>query len=150
MVRDVDKADISIAISLLTLLATSVFWMRQNGLQSRITQIEQHRWREEEEAKRHARVIATIASGGRSPELVLSNHGPAEARSVGFTVAAANDENPPTVMDMEILPLAVIHPDSPMSFRILKSLGESDLMLVKATWTDDAGPQEKHFKLRVP
>jgi hypothetical protein len=63
----VDKADISIALSILALLVTSVFWMRQNRLQGRITKIEEGRRDEEIEAKRHARVTAVIRWSGAAP-----------------------------------------------------------------------------------
>jgi hypothetical protein len=81
--------------------------------------------------------------------LVLRNHGPAEARSVGFTVAAGSKGNIPAVADTELLPLSVLHPDVPMPFPLGEDPEDCSVVLVTVTWTDDAGPHEKDFKLRV-
>jgi hypothetical protein len=53
------------------------------------------------------------------------------------------------VADTELLPLNVLHPDVPMSFPLLLESGDCSVLLVKVTWTDDAGSQQKDFKLRL-
>jgi hypothetical protein len=123
---------------------------RQTQLQERVTAIEESRHREEVHARRSARVTAMIDPvGDQGPQLVLTNHGPAEARAVGFTLSPETEGSLPTVIGAEILPLNVLHTGVPMPFPLSLARTECRILLVKVTWTDDAGPQQKPYKLRV-
>jgi hypothetical protein len=147
-----DKGDIiSSSIAGLSLIVAGLSAWRQTRLQARVTSIEQGRRDEEIEARRHARVTARVSLRfWPEAELVLTNHGPAEARSVGFTISAANDGSVPVLddEDAELLPLNVLHPDVPMSFPLATKPEDCTLLLVTVTWTDPAGSHEKQFKLR--
>jgi HAMP domain-containing protein len=140
-------AAVSAVIAGISLFVAARFARRQTQLQERVTKIEEGRRDEEIEAKRRARVTARIRHAD-FPYLVLTNHGPAEARSVVFTVSAGSDGNIPAI-ETELLPITVLHPDVPMSFWLSPVQGDCNVLLVKVTWTGDAGPQEKDFKLSV-
>ena len=155
---------ISSTLAGLSLIVAGLFAWRQTGLQARVTGIEQSRRDEEVEARRHALVRAkfelmengtagVIRTHGHEPVvirsgmLILSNHGPAVARSVGFKLSAETEGSVPTVIGTEILPLAELHPGVPMSFPLLGAMGDCTIMLAMVTWTDDAGPHKKPYKL---
>jgi HAMP domain-containing protein len=144
-------AAVSAVIAGISLFVAARFARRQTRLQERVTKIEEGRWGEEVEAKRHAQVIPQVTwrEDSAAAELVLLNHGPAEARSVGFTLSAASKGNVPDVADTELLPLSVLHPGVPMSFWISLDPMVCRVLLVRVAWTDDAGPHEKPYKLRV-
>jgi hypothetical protein len=142
---------ISSSLAGLSLLVALFFAVQQTRLQNRVTAIEESRRRDEVDARLSARVTARIKDTP-DPVLVLTNYGPAEARSVGFTLSAANDGSLPTMEHAELLPLSVLHPDVPMYFPVLWEHGNCSVLVVKMAWIDDASPyspHEKNFKLTV-
>lgn len=142
-------AGIGVVIAVVSLVVSGRSARRQTQLQEQVTAIEDGRHRREVQARRHARVTARIAPRQDRAELVLTNHGPAEARSVRFTISAATEGSVPKVLDEELLPLNVLHPNAQMSFPLVTAVGDCTVLLANVAWTDSAGSQKKDFKLRV-
>jgi len=101
------------------------------------------------EARRHAQVTASIPGVRNGPgRLVLTNEGPAVARSVTVAIASADEAKPPAVFGLERLPVD-LRPGQPMSFDLVASWGDATLINALVRWVDDAGPHEATYTLRT-
>ncbi len=100
----------------------------QAALQARLTAIEEERRGEEVEARRHAQVTASIPGVRNGPgQLVLTNEGPAVARSVTVAISSADEAKPPAVFGLERLPGRPLA-GQPMSFDLVASWGDATLI----------------------
>jgi hypothetical protein len=159
-------AAVSTVIAGISLFVAVRFARRQTRLQEQVVAIEQGRRDEEVEGRRHALVRAEVETKEnglagvirthgnepvvvRSGELILSNHGAAVARSVGFTLLAETKGSLPRVAGTEILPLAELHPGVPMTFPVGITRTDCRIMLAEVSWTDDAGPHNRRYKVRL-
>jgi hypothetical protein len=149
-------ASISAGISLLS--GGFAFWAfrsshktarEQTALQAKLTAIEKERRGEEVEARRHAQVTASIPGVRNGPgQLVLTNEGPAVARSVTVAISSADEAKPPAVFGLERLPVD-LRPGQPMSFDLVASGGDATLINALVRWVDDAGPHQATYTLRT-
>jgi hypothetical protein len=121
----------------------------QAALQAKLTAIEEERRGEEVEARQHARVTLSIPKPqfGKG-DLVLTNEGPAVARSVTVEISSADEAKPPAVFGLERLPVD-LWSGQPMSFDLVASWGDATLIKALVRWVDDAGSQEATYTLRT-
>jgi hypothetical protein len=142
-------AAFALGVSALALIVSGFMAWRQNRLQARLTAIEEERRGEEVEARRHAQVTASIPGVRNGPgQLVLTNEGPAVARSVTVAISSADEAKPPAVFGLERLPVD-LRPGQPMSFDLVASWGDATLINALVRWVDDAGPHEATYTLRT-
>jgi hypothetical protein len=101
------------------------------------------------EARRHAQVTASIPGVRNGPgQLVLTNEGPAVARSVTVEISSAYQAKPPAVFGLEQLPVD-LRPGQPISFDLVASWGDATLINALVRWVGDAGPHEATYTLRT-
>jgi hypothetical protein len=113
-------AAFALGVSALALIVSGFMAWRQNRLQARLTAIEEERRGEEVEARRHAQVTASIPGVRNGPgQLVLTNEGPAVARSVTVEISSADEAKPPAVFGLGRLPVD-LRPGQPMSFDLVR------------------------------
>jgi hypothetical protein len=139
-------------------LAALVISWRVARRQTVIQEIEEARRAEELEARRRARVTASMSRSERGEirlggsrtvvqpsqtRLVVHNGGPALARGVEVDV----EEGPQPIL-LEVLPVD-LQPGQPMTFPVPVALGDAPTMRVTVRWTDEAGPHEEPFTLQV-
>jgi hypothetical protein len=149
-------AGIGIGISVLS-AGTAVVAIRssrktareQTALQAKLAAIEVERRGEKVEARQRAQVTASISRVRNLHwRLVLTNAGPAVARSLTLAISSANEAKPPQVLGREQLP-ADLHPGQPMSFDLVAGAAEATLLKALVRWVDDAGPQKATYTLRT-
>jgi hypothetical protein len=157
---DVVVAAVSASIALAALVVSILVARRQTAIQERVAAIEEARRAEEVDARRRARVTASIAvSGAAEPVmgtvtapvvswhvwLVLRNDGPALARGVELV-----DEGPqaPRVMGLDLLPVD-LQPAQQMVFPIPVGHADDPIVRVRVRWTDEAGKHEEPYTLQT-
>jgi heme exporter protein D len=153
---------ISAFIALVALVISTVVARRQTTLtreqteiQKRLASIEEARRTEEVAARGQATVIASFednydSRGNRQPDFTLTNLGPAPARQVDVELVALDDGNVPTTWGLtESLPIDVLQPGQQMKFPTMVHGGLADTLRATVGWTDEAGPHEAPYILRL-
>ncbi len=121
----------------------------QMALQARLTAIEEERRSEEVEARQRAQVTLSISEVVKgTARLVLTNGGPAVARSVTLAISSTGEAKPPLVSRLDQLPVDLRLGQS-MSFNMAVALGDATLIDALVCWVDDAGPHEETHPLRI-
>jgi hypothetical protein len=143
-------AGIALGVSALALVVSGLLAWWQNRLQARLTAIEEARRGEEVEARQHARVTASIPEPGMGHRrLVLTNHGPAVARSVTIDVSSAIEGKQLPFIDGVEGFRADLQPGQPMHFSMAVAGEDAEQINTVVRWVDDAGSQETTYTLRV-
>jgi hypothetical protein len=134
----------TLVVSLLAVAATVVLGVAGWRLSARVTGIEQARRTEELEARKSASVSASIEKrpGGTGSWLILTNHGPAQARNVTFDPASVED-----AIGTEKLPLSALAPRQEFPFVLALAHGSPDVVELSVRWEDDLGPHVESFIL---
>jgi hypothetical protein len=79
---------------------------------------------------------------------VLTNEGPAVARSVAVEISSTSEAKAPDVLGLEQLPVD-LRPGQSIPFDLLGAYGDAPFIRSLVRWTDDAGAQEATYTLRT-
>jgi hypothetical protein len=148
-------ASISAGISVLSLgLASWAFQSSRKAtreqitLQAKLTAIEAGRRGEEVEARQQAQVMASISIlPTRHCRLVVTNGGPAIARSVTVEISSAvQGKQPPAVFGRDQLPVDLQRGQS-VHFDMAVAMEDAERIKALIRWVDDAGSREAAYTL---
>lgn len=141
----------AILVSLLALGFAIYSFVRQFGLQRRVTSIEVARREEEVAARLVADLTAAVKREARSDIgsdwwLVLTNRGPAVAKNVDVDITAKENEPPELLKDQHSFPLTMdAGQDYPLYMTVLIDSGPT--FQAHLRWEDGRGPQTKTLSL---
>lgn len=136
----------SAGIALLALIVAIVVVVRQHGLSSRMTEIEEARRAEEVDEKQTA-----VIGISREPDeygfyVVLTNEGAAVAEAVELS-AWSEKEAERTILDERTVKTPRLYPGDQKNILATPVISQSPPYGYLLTWTDGRGPQEKRGHL---
>lgn len=124
----------------------------QTLIQSRLLSLESRRESARQREAKSAELRAEIVRLTRDPELVISNHGAGEARSVTVRVDGQSLIEHEYVLTYDPKELIdTIAPGATAPYRLFAVVGAPDLLKVELEWEDDTGtPKNWRATLRWP